>query len=141
MSWWVIEDEQLLMALRRCANGEDPDMVYTELYANTRVDKDCDPGLVILKTAEFYEVSVRAIIGPSKVRNVALARHVAIFLIRQMTSLTLREVSSQFGERDFSTVYDAVAKVKRLIVEEPAMNPTLTLIREQVKNAQRDGSV
>lgn len=141
MSWWVIEDEQLLMALRRCGNGEDPDMVYTELYANTRVDKDCDPGLVILKTAEFYGLPVTALIGPSRVRTIAHARHVAIFLIRQLTSMTLNEVKSQFGQRDFSTVYDAVAKIKRLIVEDPSMGPTLTLIREQVKNAQRDGSV
>lgn len=34
-SWWVIHGEELLAALRRVAAGEDPDMVYAELYANT----------------------------------------------------------------------------------------------------------
>jgi len=33
--WWAISGDALLDALRRCANGEDPDLVYAELYANS----------------------------------------------------------------------------------------------------------
>lgn len=32
--WWVISNECLMEALRRCANGEDPEWVYIEMYAN-----------------------------------------------------------------------------------------------------------
>ena len=35
LGWWAIEGEVLLAALRRCAAGEDPDMVYAEMYANS----------------------------------------------------------------------------------------------------------
>ncbi len=38
--WWVIAAAQLQDALRRAAAGEDPDLLYAELYANTRSDRD-----------------------------------------------------------------------------------------------------
>ena len=34
MSWHVISEEHLLELLRRVASGEDPDMVYLEVYVN-----------------------------------------------------------------------------------------------------------
>lgn len=36
LGWHVISGEDLLTALRRCANGEDPDLVYAEMWANAR---------------------------------------------------------------------------------------------------------
>ena len=33
--WWVIEQAPLLDALRRCAAGEDPDIMLMELTANS----------------------------------------------------------------------------------------------------------
>jgi len=34
LGWWCIRGEDLLFMLHRVADGEDPDMVYTETYAN-----------------------------------------------------------------------------------------------------------
>lgn len=41
-SWWVIEESQLLAALTRVQDGEDPQMVLIEMYANADQDCDCD---------------------------------------------------------------------------------------------------
>jgi hypothetical protein len=35
LGWWTISGAALLQALRDAANGQDPDMVYAELYANS----------------------------------------------------------------------------------------------------------
>jgi hypothetical protein len=37
LGWWAISGEALLAMLRRCADGEDPDLVYAEEYANCEV--------------------------------------------------------------------------------------------------------
>lgn len=37
LGWWSISGNDLLAALRRCAGGEDPDLVYAEFYANATV--------------------------------------------------------------------------------------------------------
>jgi hypothetical protein len=35
LGWWVIRGSTILEALRRAALGEDPDVIYAELYANS----------------------------------------------------------------------------------------------------------
>lgn len=47
LGWWTISGEGLMDMLRRCYNGESPDLVYAEEYANAEVadysDDDEDP--------------------------------------------------------------------------------------------------
>lgn len=33
--WWCINGEEILGALRRARSGDDPELVYLELYANS----------------------------------------------------------------------------------------------------------
>lgn len=42
MGWWAIAGEELLLLLRRCADGEDPDLVYAEAYANSKIERPGD---------------------------------------------------------------------------------------------------
>lgn len=35
LGWWVISGSALMHALERAAAGENPSLLYTELYANT----------------------------------------------------------------------------------------------------------
>lgn len=39
LGWWVVHGQVLLDALRRAKEGEDPDMLYAELYANSVHEK------------------------------------------------------------------------------------------------------
>lgn len=35
LGWWAISGQAILDALRRAHAGDDPDVVYAELYANS----------------------------------------------------------------------------------------------------------
>lgn len=35
LGWWTIHGGDILAALRRAHNGEDPDLIYAEMYANS----------------------------------------------------------------------------------------------------------
>jgi len=35
LGWWVIRGAHLLAMLRRAHDGEDPDLIYAEEYANS----------------------------------------------------------------------------------------------------------
>lgn len=39
MGWWTISGEDFLAALNRAHAGEDPDIIYTELYVNSEITK------------------------------------------------------------------------------------------------------
>jgi hypothetical protein len=38
LGWWTISGEALLDLLRRCHDGEDPDLVFAEAWANCERD-------------------------------------------------------------------------------------------------------
>lgn len=42
LGWWTISGEELLAALARAHGGEDPNLVYAELYANSDVERPTD---------------------------------------------------------------------------------------------------
>lgn len=42
LAWHVISGELLLESLRRCADGENPDLVMFELWGNAEKDEDVD---------------------------------------------------------------------------------------------------
>ncbi len=35
LGWWTIHGSEILAALRRAHDGDDPDVVYAEMYANS----------------------------------------------------------------------------------------------------------
>ena len=39
LGWWAISGEALMDALHRVADGEDPDLIYAELYANSETEE------------------------------------------------------------------------------------------------------
>jgi hypothetical protein len=44
--WWIIHGDVLLGALRRAHDGENPDLLYTELYANADHELPPEEGAV-----------------------------------------------------------------------------------------------
>jgi hypothetical protein len=39
LGWWSISGERLLELLRRAYDGEKPDLLYAEEYANAHIEK------------------------------------------------------------------------------------------------------
>lgn len=42
LGWWCISGEDLLDMLRRTHDGEDPDLLYAETYANSEIERPGD---------------------------------------------------------------------------------------------------
>lgn len=43
LGWWAISGAALLDMLRRVQQGEDPDLVYAEEYANSKIERPGEP--------------------------------------------------------------------------------------------------
>ena len=44
LGWWCIHGEAILEMLHRVADGEDPDLIYAEFYANSDHEQVDDNG-------------------------------------------------------------------------------------------------
>lgn len=73
----------------------------------------------ILKTvADFFDVSEESLVGKRRTASVVLPRQVGMYILRELTSLSLKEIGSKFGGRDHTTVLHAYDKIGTLIKED-----------------------
>ena len=72
------------------------------------------PSLIISQVSRFYSIDESVIRGTLKNKGTAEARQVAMYLIRQLTNLSLPEIGREFG-RDHSTVLHSIRKVETLL--------------------------
>ena len=66
---------------------------------------------ILSAVSKKYGVSVDDVKSKKKTDSIANARHVAIYIIRKLTDLSLKEIGKIFG-RDHSTVISSVSKVE-----------------------------
>ncbi|MBP5694438.1 MAG: chromosomal replication initiator protein DnaA [Bacilli bacterium] len=65
--------------------------------------------------ADYYSLSVAQITGKMKTGNIANARHVAIYLIRDMLDVPFKKIGATFSGRDHSTIMHSVETVDQML--------------------------
>lgn len=68
--------------------------------------------------AEFYDISVKDLMGKKRLRHIARPRQVAMSLARELTNNSFTEIGQSFGGRDHTTVIHACEKVQELCVSD-----------------------
>ena len=69
------------------------------------------PNLIISQVCKFYSIDEIVLRGSKKNKGTAEARQVAMYLIRQLTNLSLPDIGREFN-RDHSTVLHSIRKVE-----------------------------
>lgn len=72
--------------------------------------------------AEYYDISVKDLMGKKRTRSIARPRQIAMALARELTGDSYPEIGQSFGGRDHSTVMHACDKVKELRAEDPVLD-------------------
>lgn len=73
------------------------------------------------KTAEYYKVEVADLVGPRRPANIALARQVAMYISRKLTSHSLQEIGQLFGNRNHGTVMHAISSVENAMEQDDVL--------------------
>ena len=77
--------------------------------------------VIIEEVGKFYNLSPQDIRGQTRTKDVALARQVAMYEIRRMTNLSLKEIGQAFEGRDHTTVMHSIKQVESMTKESPEM--------------------
>ena len=77
---------------------------FCEENENAAVDID----KIQKKTAESFNIDPSEIVGKRRPANIAMARQIAMYLSRKLTTHSLQEIGRQFGGRDHGTVMHAI---------------------------------
>ena len=90
---------------------------------------------IIQEVARFYELDSAAIRGQGQNKEIANARNVAMYIIREMTQLSLAEIGQQFGGRHHSTVLNSINRVEKTMKEQPELSEIIRDITNAVNSA------
>ena len=82
--------------------------------------------------AQACNVNIKPIIGQSRKMELVTARHMAMFLCRELTSSSLISIGKYFGGRDHSTVIHACKTMEEKLQQDVALANQLNAIKEQL---------
>ena len=91
-----------------------PDLVekaLENLATKTPEPALCTPALVIETVAHSFQLTPADLMGLCRDKDIALARQIAMYLIREQTSYPLAQIGREFGNRNPSTVKHACEKI------------------------------
>ncbi len=117
----------------------DMQLVHTVLKDLITLDADNEvqPSDIISKTAEYFDLSVDDLYGPTRVQQIATSRQIAMYLCRELTPLSLPKIGQLFGGRDHTTVMYAHKKISQLIAERRSIYNQVTELTTRIKQGSR----
>ena len=68
--------------------------------------------------ASYFKLSIGDIKGKTRKKEIALARHIAMYMSHKILKKTLEEIGEFFENRDHSTVIHGIKKIQNLIKED-----------------------
>ena len=77
------------------------------------------PEIIIDEVGKFYGIDPDAIRGQGRTKDTALARQIAMYQIRRMTNLSLKEIGKEFDNRDHTTVMHSIDRIEKLTKQSP----------------------
>jgi chromosomal replication initiator protein len=83
-------------------------------YVNPEPDQ-MTPERILAAVSDKFSVKLDMLCGQRRTQTIALPRQVAMYLMRQLTDLSLAEIGRAFGGRDHTTVMYACEKITREI--------------------------
>ncbi len=90
--------------------------------------------VIIEEVSSFYNIDPSILRGQGRSKEVSTARQIAMYLIRQMTNLTLSEIGKEFENRDHTTVMHAIDRVESQIKTNPDTDEIIKDITNNIKN-------
>ena len=77
---------------------------------------------VLASISAIFGVDLALLSGPGRSREVTLARHAAMYVMREELDMSLSEVGRHLGRRDHTTVMHAVARIGSLRQDDANLN-------------------
>ena len=89
---------------------------------------------VINVVADYYNLAPNQLVGKVRTGQLALARHVAMYLIRINIDVPLNKIGNMFGGRDHTTVMNGIAKVESMLKTDEALKAAIDELQKRIKS-------
>jgi chromosomal replication initiator protein len=91
------------------------------------------PEDICLAVSRFFKINKIELKGKNRTKNISNARHLAIYLCRNMLNMSLKEIGFLFGKRDHTTIISSIKRTKKKLSLESEMKEIIELIIKNIK--------
>jgi len=88
---------------------------------------------VLNEVSREFNVTVEDIISKKRIENITFARQIAMYIMREITDLSLPEIGENFNGRDHSTVHHSIRKIEDKLEKNPSLKLRIDNIIKTVK--------
>ncbi len=78
--------------------------------------------VIIEEVCKYYNIENDSLRGQGRTKDTVLARQIAIYIIRNMTNLSLTEIGKDFDGRDHTTIMHSIGRVESLMKQNSEIN-------------------
>ena len=99
----------------------------------TITKKEATPDTIKETVASYYNLSVTQLTSKSRTNNIITARHIAMYLVRELVpDISYIQIGQEFGGRDHSTIMKACSKVKKKMKQDPNYKTAINDLMERL---------
>lgn len=88
---------------------------------------------VINVVADYYNLTPSQLTGRIRTGQIALARHIAMYLIRNSLDVPLKKIGDMFGGKDHTTVMSGISKVDSLLKTDEQVKEAVAELKKRLK--------
>jgi len=90
---------------------------------------------IITEVGRTYGISPTDIRSNKRSANISSARQISIYVVREITQISMSAIGIEFGGRDHSTIVYAVQQVEKHIKKDPHYKETIEDIIKNIRNS------
>ena len=107
--------------------------IVSQMFSTiSKENRSVTPEKIIEIIAKYYKLSKSEIQGKSRKKEIVLARHISMWMIRNITNLTYKEIGKIFKDRDHSTVMASIEKIDYQLKVNEVVKDALKNIKEKI---------
>ena len=88
---------------------------------------------VINVVSAYYNLTSEQLVGKARTAQIALARHVAMYLCRVLLDVPFKKIGVEFGDRDHATVMNGIKNVENLLSTDPSAKGVIDALSAKIK--------
>jgi len=87
--------------------------------------------------ADHFNISISDIKGKKHEKKIAIPRHIAVYISRNLTEYSFPELGNEFGGRDHTTIMHSYEKVEEQIKTDTSLNSTIQQLIREIKDYKK----
>jgi chromosomal replication initiator protein len=96
-------------------------------------EKEVNIDTIISVVTEHFQVRIADLKSKSRLRNIVIPRQIAMYLTKELTTLSLKSIGYHFGGRDHSTVIHAIQTINDLMDTDREIENTVKKLIQKFK--------